>query len=141
MTGALTVHAKRAVLAMCAGTAALAVGGFVVARHRDFASESGALVFGGTDDSPFGGLLALNQLGAVVYLALAVLTAGLAWTGRRAALLAVSGVWAVLALSVPIIWRDGEGGPLGASRGSNLALCLAMALGLAAVARFAPDGS
>jgi hypothetical protein len=135
----MTRRSTRAVLVMCLGTAVLAVGGFVVGRHRDFGSESGALVFGATDDSPFGGLLALNQLGALVYLALAAVTAALAWTGRRVALFAVAGVWAVLALSVPIIWRDGQGGPLGASRGSNLALCLAMAVGLAAVARFAPD--
>jgi hypothetical protein len=138
MTAALPTAAKRAVWWMCAGAAALALGGLLLGRHRDFGSESGALVFGGTDDSPFGGLLALNQLGALVYLALIVATAAVAWLGQRKIIIGVAGVWALLALSVPAIWRNGDGGPLGASRGSNLALCLAMALGLAAIALWYP---
>ena len=114
-------------LALVAAALVGALAAFVVE-----APKSGVLLLSGSDDNPLGHVLQLNSRGAAVYLVAALLAAAGVILGQRSVVLAAAALWAALAVQV-LIWFPtwtAAANPLGTNRGSNIAFCSLMALGL-----------
>jgi hypothetical protein len=120
----------RAQLVLAASAVAFALAAFVVG-----APKGGVLLFSNSDDNFLGHLLQLNSRGAVVYLLAGLLAAAGVLARQRLVVLAAAAVWALLAVQV-LIWFPtwtSSANPLGTNRGSNLAFCLMLAVGLVAL--------
>ena len=116
------------------GTLGLVVGiaGLIVARNAGFTSADGGILFQRTDDMIWGKLFAFSPLGALVTIALAAIALLGAWIRARALVLVAAAGYAICALQV--IVQFGRSDNVFASRGGNLSLFLALAVGLAILA-------
>lgn len=113
-------EARRASLVLSGTSLVLGLAGLVVARELAFAAARGEIVLG------LG--VSFNLLGALLTIALSILAITGALLGNRAVLLAAAGGFAIAAVQVLVQFgRDTNW--LG-SRGSNLSLFLALAVGL-----------
>ena len=106
--------------------------GLVGARKLGFTQADGAVLFERTDDMIWGKLVQFSPLGAIVTMALASAALVGARIGRRAIVFVASAGFAVSSLQV-IVQFGRDDNAFGA-RGGNLALALAMSVGLAALA-------
>jgi hypothetical protein len=106
--------------------------GLVAARDLEFTAAAGGVLFERSDDMIWGKLLEFSPLGAIVTIVLASVAMLGAWFRVRALVLIAAGGFAVCALQV--IVQFGRSDNVFGVRGGNLALFLAMAVGLATLA-------
>jgi hypothetical protein len=112
--------ARRASLVLSGVSLVLGLGGLVVARELAFTAARGEIILG------LG--VSFNLLGALLTVALSILAISGALLGSHAVLLAASGGYAVAA--VQVVAQFGRDTNWLGTRGSNLSLFLALAVGL-----------
>jgi hypothetical protein len=112
--------ARRASLVLSGVSLVLGLGGLVVARDLAFTAARGEIVLG------LG--VSFNLLGALLTVALSILAISGALLGSNAVLLAAAGGYVVAA--VQVVAQFGRDTNWLGTRGSNLSMCLALAVGL-----------
>jgi hypothetical protein len=112
--------ARRASLVLSGVSLVLGLAGLVVARELAFTAARGEIILG------LG--VSFNLLGALLTIALSVVAITGALLGNRAVLLAAAGGFAIAA--VQVLAQFGRDTNWLGSRGSNLSLFLALAVGL-----------
>jgi hypothetical protein len=112
--------ARRASLVLSGVSLVLGLGGLVVARDLSFTAARGEIILG------LG--VSFNLLGAMLTVALSILAISGALLGSNAVLLAAAGGYAVAA--VQVVAQFGRDTNWLGTRGSNLSLFLALAVGL-----------
>lgn len=123
---------RRAELVLAGLGLIVGVSGLVVARNVGFTSADGAILFERGDDVIWAKLLQFSPLGAIVTVALASVALLGAWIRQRALVLAAAAGYAICSLQV--IVQFGRSDNVLGVRGGNLALFLALTVGLAALA-------
>jgi hypothetical protein len=129
---------RRAALVLAALGVLLGAVALIKARDVSFteanppAVDPGAMLFGTSDDLPWGKLVQFNPLGALVTLVLAALAYVGAWFRQRAMILvAALGFGACV---IQVLVQFGRSSNVLGGRGGNLAVFLAFAVGLAVLA-------
>lgn len=111
---------------------AVGICGLVAARDLDFTSTTGAVLFERSDDMIWGKLFQFSPLGAIVTIVLASVAMLGARLRQPVLVLVAAGGFVICALQV--IVQFGRSENVFGVRGGNLALFLALAVGLAALA-------
>jgi hypothetical protein len=112
--------ARRASLVLSGVSLVLGLGGLVVARELAFTADRGEIILG------LG--VSFNPLGALLTVALSIVAISGALLGSHPVLLAAAGGYAVAA--VQVVAQFGRDTNWLGTRGSNLSMCLALAVGL-----------
>jgi hypothetical protein len=140
MDGASLVNERmrRALLVLAALAVVLGVVALIKARDVGFTEanpatvDPGAVLFGTSDDLPWGKLLQFNPLGALVTLVLGVLALVGAWLRQR--WLVIVAAIGFAACAIQVLVQFGRSSNLLGGRGGNLGVFLAFAVGLAVLA-------
>jgi len=131
-------RARRALLVLATLAVLLGVVALIKARDVGFTEanpptvDPGAMLFGTSDDLPWGKLLQFNPLGALVTLMLGGAALVGAWLRARALVLVGAVGFAVVAIQV--LAQFGRDSNVLGGRGGNLGLFLALAIGFAVLA-------
>lgn len=136
--GIVSGRARRALLVLSTIAVLLGVVALIKARDVGFseanppAVDPGAMLFGTSDDLPWGKLLQFSPLGGLVTLVLGALALVGAWLRVRAlVLLAAAGF---VACAIQVLAQFGRSSNVLGGRGGNLGVFLAFAVGLGVLA-------
>jgi hypothetical protein len=127
---------RRAEQILAVTIVAVGLAGLVVSRDVDSTAPKGAFLLDVPGDYIWGRQLAFNPLGALLMLGMGVLALGAVSTGRRPVVLSAAG--AAVALAVVTTFDLTQSNPALGSRAGNVALLLALGVGLAAIELSSP---